>query len=166
MILDYTMSTGSGAAAATAPAVADEERMHINDGHTENQTDDQKGPGESKGVSACVGAEDGDDAQLGGRTGAVLQDEEEAIPVTATEYVIAARSLHAKSTAAQAKKALQNALQHIQGMEQVCSEPEEWFTEYEPHVRRLPGAPVPSFQPVRGAPPATITTTSPEVRSE
>ena len=31
MILDYTMSTGSGAAAATAPAVADEERMHIND---------------------------------------------------------------------------------------------------------------------------------------
>ena len=106
MILDYTMSTGSGAAAATAPAVADEERMHINDGHTENQTDDQKGPGESKGVSACVGAEDGDDAQLGGRTGAVLQDEEEAIPVTATEYVIAARSLHAKSTAAQAKKAL------------------------------------------------------------
>jgi hypothetical protein len=94
------------------------------------------------------------------------QDEEEAIPVTATEYVIAARSLHAKSTAAQAKKALQDALQHIQGMEQVCSEPEEWFTEYEPHVRRLPGAPVPSFQPVRGAPPATITTTSPEVRSE
>ena len=166
MILDYTMSTGSGAAAATAPAVADEERMHINDGHTENQTDDQKGPGESKGVSACVGAEDGDDAQLGGRTGAVLQDEEEAIPVTATEYVIAARSLHAKSTAAQAKKALQNALQHIQGMEQVCSEPEEWFTEFEPHVRRLPGAPVPSFQPVRGAPPATITITSPEVRSE
>ena len=61
---------------------------------------------ESKGLSACVVAEDGDDAQLGGRTGAVLQDEEEAIPVTATEYVIAARSLHAKSTAAQAKKAL------------------------------------------------------------
>ena len=82
------------------------------------------------------------------------QDEEEAIPVTATEYVIAARSLHAKSTAAQAKKALQNALQHIQGMEQVCSEPEEWFTEYEPHVRRLPGALVPSFQPVRAALPA------------
>ena len=76
MILDrnYTMSTGSAAAAATAPSVADEERMHINDGHTENQTDDQKGPGESKGVSACVGAEDGDDAQLGGRTGAVLQE--------------------------------------------------------------------------------------------
>ena len=74
MILDYTMSTGSAAAAATAPSVADEERMHINGGHTENQTDDQKGPGESKGVSACVGAEDGDDAQLGGRTGAVLQE--------------------------------------------------------------------------------------------
>ena len=80
--------------------------------------------------SECVEGEGGAVAQLDGRAGTLLKDKEEVIPATSMEYVIVARSLHAKSTAVQAKKALLEALHYLQGFGQVCTGPEEWFSEY------------------------------------